>query len=94
MKNCESALLIGLISIILIVMILIGKNNNMNNKKVEAAKNNLIENFQNSGETVESLRLRNQELENLEVEIYVLFKYHEEAFNQQLYQLHSYDIYS
>jgi len=65
MKNCESALLIGLISIILIVMILIGKNNNMNNKKVEAAKNNLIENFQNSGETVESLRLRNQELENL-----------------------------
>lgn len=33
----------------------------------------------------------NQELEDLEVEIYVLFKYHEEAFNQQLYQLHSYD---
>ena len=33
----------------------------------------------------------NEELKDLEVEIYVLFKYHEEAFNQQLYQLHSYD---
>ncbi|WP_010134204.1 ion channel [Ochrovirga pacifica] len=33
----------------------------------------------------------NQELKNLEVEIYLLFKYHEQAFNQQLYQLHSYD---
>ncbi len=33
----------------------------------------------------------NDELLNLEVEIYLLFKYHEEAFNQTLYQLHSYD---
>ncbi len=32
-----------------------------------------------------------EELKNLEVEIYILFKYHEEAFNQTLYQLHSYD---
>lgn len=28
---------------------------------------------------------------DLEVEMYILFKYHEEAFNQTLYQLHSYD---
>ena len=48
MKNCENALLIGLISIILIVMILIGKNNNKNAKKIEEAKNNLVENFQNN----------------------------------------------
>ncbi|NIJ45736.1 hypothetical protein FHR24_002207 [Wenyingzhuangia heitensis] len=33
----------------------------------------------------------NQQLKELEVEIYIVFKYHEEAFNQQLYQLHSYD---
>ncbi|MGY5352591.1 ion channel [Wenyingzhuangia sp. IMCC45533] len=33
----------------------------------------------------------NEELQELEVEIYILFKYHEEAFNQTLYQLHSYD---
>lgn len=33
----------------------------------------------------------NKELSALEVEIYILFKYHEEAFNQTLYQLHSYD---
>lgn len=32
-----------------------------------------------------------QELKDLEVEIYILFQYHEEAFNQKLYQLHSYD---
>lgn len=32
-----------------------------------------------------------KEIANLEVEIYILFKYHEIAFNQQLYQLHSYD---
>lgn len=32
-----------------------------------------------------------EELKGLEVEIYILFKYHEEAFNQELYQLHSYD---
>ncbi|MDO6738396.1 ion channel [Wenyingzhuangia sp. 2_MG-2023] len=31
------------------------------------------------------------ELQNLEAEIYILFKYHEEAFNQNLYQLHSYN---
>lgn len=32
-----------------------------------------------------------EELEALEVEIYILFKYHEQAFNQQVYQMHSYD---
>lgn len=32
-----------------------------------------------------------EEMLNLEVEIYILFQYHEEAFNQKLYQLHSYD---
>ncbi|ANW96790.1 ion transporter [Wenyingzhuangia fucanilytica] len=32
-----------------------------------------------------------EELEALEVEIYILFQYHEETFNQKLYQLHSYD---
>lgn len=33
----------------------------------------------------------NKELEELDVEIYILFKYHEQAFNQQVYQMHSYD---
>lgn len=32
-----------------------------------------------------------KEMMSLEVEIYILFQYHEEAFNQKLYQLHSYD---
>ena len=32
-----------------------------------------------------------EEMLHLEVEIYILFQYHEEAFNQKLYQLHSYD---
>ncbi|MGY5355777.1 ion channel [Wenyingzhuangia sp. IMCC45467] len=32
-----------------------------------------------------------EEMLELEVEIYLLFQYHEEAFNQKLYQLHSYD---
>lgn len=32
-----------------------------------------------------------EEMLDLEVEIYILFQYHEEAFNQKLYQLHSYD---
>lgn len=33
----------------------------------------------------------NEELKKLDVEIYVLFEYYEETFNQNLYQLHSYD---
>ncbi|MGY6649946.1 ion channel [Wenyingzhuangia sp. IMCC45574] len=33
----------------------------------------------------------NEELKELEVEIYILFKYHEQAFNQQVYQMQSYD---
>lgn len=36
-------------------------------------------------------KFSDEELKELEVEIYILFKYHEEAFNQHLYQLHSYD---
>lgn len=36
-------------------------------------------------------KYKNEELENLDVEIYVLFRYYEEAFNQNLYKLHSYD---
>lgn len=36
-------------------------------------------------------KFTNQEMLNLEVELYILFKYHEEAYNQTLYQIHSYD---
>lgn len=32
-----------------------------------------------------------EELAHLDFEIYILFQYHEEAFNQNLYQMHSYD---
>lgn len=33
----------------------------------------------------------NQQLKKLDVELYILLKYYEEAFNQNLYQTHSYD---
>jgi len=36
-------------------------------------------------------KFTNEELKELEVEIYILLKYHEEAFNQSLYQMESYD---